>query len=80
MLIYNFSFCMFRVQKESPIRVFTADMFATPSYVASKFSHHFAEALFPSPTHRPFNKLVLVVLDIEAEHGDDSDRHGCPSC
>ena len=65
---------MCKVQKESRIRVLTTDMFSTPSttfefpsYVA-KFAHLLAEA--PSPPlsrTRPYNKLVLDFLDIEAE-------------
>ena len=78
---------MFRVQIESPICILNADMFATlsttfelPSNVAH-LAHLLAEA--PSPLlgrTRLFNKLVLDFLDIEAEHGEDSDRHGSPSC
>ena len=78
---------MFKVPKESSIRVLTADVFATPlttfelpSY-AAKFAHHFAEAPSPPPSHtRPFNKLVLDFLDIKAEQGQDSDIHDSPSC
>ena len=83
----QFLFYMFTVQIESPIRVLTADMFATlsttfelPLYVAD-LAHLLAEA--PSPplcrTHS-FHKLVLDSLNIEAKQGEDSDRHGNPSC
>ena len=62
-------------------------MIATPSTTfelplyAADLAHLIAEAPFPPPrrTH-PFNKLVLDFLDIEAEQGEDSDRHGSPSC
>ena len=63
-----------------------ADMFATPltmfelpSY-ADELAHLLAETPSPPPrrTH-PFNKLVLDFLNIEAEQGKDSDRHGSPS-
>ena len=78
---------MCRVQIESPIRVLNADMFATPSttfelpsYVA-ELAHLLAEASSQAPIRtRPFNKLVLDFLNIEAEQGEDSDRHGSPSC
>ena len=53
--------------------------FDLPSY-AAEFAHFLAEALSPPPSRfRPFNKLVLDFLDIEAEQGEDSDRHGSPS-
>ena len=77
---------MCKVQNESPIRVLNADMFATPSTTfelpsyAVEFAHLLAEV--PSPPLSctlPFNKLVLDFLNIEAEHGEDSDRHGSPS-
>ena len=86
-LILFSSSSMFRVQNESPICVFTADMFATPLttfelffYVAD-LAHLLAEAPSPPPSRtRLFNKLVLDFLDMEAEKGDDSDRHGNPDC
>ena len=54
--------------------------FELPSY-AIEFAHHFAEAPSPPPTRtRPFNNLVLDFLDIEAEQGEDNDRHDNPSC
>ena len=78
---------MFRVQNESPIHVLIADMFATPSTTfellsyAADLAHLLAEAPSPPPSRtRPFNKLVLDFLDLEAEQGEDSDRHGSPSC
>jgi hypothetical protein len=72
---------MCRVQNKSPIRVLNADMFATPSTTfellsyAAELTHLLAEAPSPTPIRtRPFNKLVLDFLDIEAEQGEDSDR------
>jgi hypothetical protein len=72
---------MCRVQNESPIRVLNADMFATPSTTfelpsyAAELAHLLAEAPSQTPIRtRPFNKLVLDFLDIEAEQGEDSDR------
>ena len=57
------------------------DMFATPS-TAFKLPLHivglayqFAEAPSPPLLHtRPFNKLVLDFLDVEAKQGKDNDR------
>ena len=75
MLIFLvYSSYMFRVQNESSIRVLNADIFATPlttfelpSY-AIEFAHFLAEVLSPPPGRtRPFNKIVLDCLDIEAE-------------
>ena len=84
---FYFSSCMFRVPKESPIRVLFADMFPTPSTTfelpsyAAKLAHHFAKAPSPPPTRtHPFNNLVLDCLDIEAKQGVDSNRHDSPSC
>ena len=64
---------MYRVQNESPIRVLNADMFATPSTTfefssyAADISHLLVEAPSPPPNRtRPFNKLVMGFLDIEA--------------
>ena len=82
-----FSFCMFRVLNESPIRVLTEDMFLTPSRTfellcyAAGFANLLADApsLPPSRT-RPFNKLKEDYLNIEAEEGEDSDRHSSPTC
>ena len=81
-----FSSCMFRVQNESPVRVLTADMFSTPSTTfelpsyAAELANLFAEAPSPPPIRTPpFNKSVLDFLDIEADQGEDSDRHGSPS-
>jgi hypothetical protein len=61
-------------------------MFSTPSTTfeflsyATELAHLLAEALSPTTNRtRPFNKLVLDFLDIEAEHGEDSDRYGIPS-
>ena len=78
---------MFKVQNKNPICVLTADMFATPSTMFELFSyvvvhtHLPAEAPSPSPSGtRPFNKQVLDFLDIEAKQGENSDRHGSPSC
>jgi hypothetical protein len=76
---------MCRVQIENPIRVLNADMFATPSTTfefpsyATQIANLLAEALSPPPCRtRPFNNLVLDFLDIEAEQGEDSDRHASP--
>ena len=53
--------------------------FDLPSYVA-ELAHLLAKALSPPPIRtRLFSKLVLDFLDIEAEQGEDSDRHGSPS-
>jgi hypothetical protein len=65
---------MCRVQNESPICVLNVDIFATPSttfelpsYVA-ELTYLLAEAPSPAPVRtRPFNKLILDFLDIEAE-------------
>ena len=77
---------MCRFQNESPIRVLNANMLATPSTTfelpsyAAELAHLLAEAPFPAPIRtRPFNKLVLDFLDIEAEQGEDSDRLRSPS-
>ena len=79
---YSSSF-MCKVQNQSPICVLTVDIFATlsttfklPSY-APELAHLLPES--PSPPlsrTRPFNKLVFNFLDIEADQGKDSDRHG----
>ena len=69
------------------ICVFNVDMFTTPSttfelpsYIAD-LVHLLAEAPSTPPSRTcPFNKLVLDFLDIKAEYGEDSDRHGSPSC
>jgi hypothetical protein len=60
-------------------------MFATPSTTfelpsyAAQLANFLAEAPSPPPSRtRPFNKLVLDFLDIEADQGEDSDRHGSP--
>ena len=87
MLIFLLSSFMCRVQNESPIHVLNSDMFATfsttfelPSYVA-ELAHLLAEAPSPPPSRtRPFNKLVLDFLEIEAEQGEVNNRHGSPSC
>ena len=62
-------------------------MFATPSTsldfpsYAAELAHLLAEAMSPPLIRtRPFDKLLLDFLDIEAEHGNDSDRHGSLSC
>ena len=48
--------------------------FELPSY-AAEFANILAEAPSPPPSRiRPFNKLVLDLLDIEAKEGEDSDR------
>jgi hypothetical protein len=72
---------MYKIQNESPICVLNANMFATPSmtfelpFYATEFAHLLAKAPSPTPTRiRPFNKLILDFLDIEAEQGEDSDR------
>ena len=85
--MFFFSSCMFRVPKESPVCVFSMDMFATPSTMlelplyATELTHHLMKAPSPPPTRTcPFNNLVLDFLDIEAQHGEDSDRHDSPSC
>jgi hypothetical protein len=76
---------MCRVQNDSPIRVLNAHMFSTPSTTFefpsydAQLANLLAEAPSPPPIRtRPFNKLVLDLLDIEAEQGEDSDRHGSP--
>ena len=78
--------CIFRAQLRSPIRVLTADMFSTPSTTfelpcyAAGLANLLAEAPSPPPSRiRPFNKLVEEYIDVEAEEGEDSDRHGSPS-
>jgi len=72
---------------KSPLsnRVLTADMFSTPSTTfelpcyAAGLANELAEAPSPPPSRiRPFNKLVEVYVDIEAEEGEDSYRHGSP--
>ena len=86
LIFYLFLFYIFRFYIESPIRVFNADMFATPSTMfelplyAADLAHFLAEAPFPPPSRtRLFNKLVLDFLDIKADQGEDSDRHGSPN-
>ena len=50
-----------------------------PSY-AAELANLLAEALSLPPSRtRLLNNHVLDFLDIEAEQGDDSDRHGSPS-
>ena len=78
---------MCRAQFQSPIRVLTVDMFSTPSTTfelpcyAAELANLLAEAPSPPPSRiRPFNKLVEDYVDIEAEEGEDSDRHDSPSC
>ena len=68
------------------MHVLALDMFATPSTTfelpayAAEFANPLAEAPSPPPScTRPFNKLVLDLLDIEAKKGEDSDRHGSPN-
>jgi hypothetical protein len=77
---------MYRVQIQSPIRVLDAEIFATPSATfelppyASELAHRFAEAPSPPPSRiRPYNKLVLDFVDIEAEQGEESDTHSSQS-
>ena len=87
LIFFVFLFYIFRVHIESPVHVLNADIFATPSttfelptYV-SYLAHLLVEAPSPPLGHtRLFNKLVLDFLDTEAEQGEDSDRHGTPSC
>jgi hypothetical protein len=76
---------MCRVQNDSPIHVLNADMFSTPLTTfelppyAAQLANVLAEAPSPPPIRtRPFNKLVLDFLDIEAEQGEDSDTHASP--
>jgi hypothetical protein len=76
---------MCRVQNDSPIHVLNADMFSTPSTTfelppyAAQLANVLAEAPSPPPIRtRPFNKLVLDFMDIEAQQGEDSDRHASP--
>ena len=53
--------------------------FELPSY-AAELANLLAEAPSPPPSRtRLFNNLVLDFLDIEAEQGEDIDRHGSPS-
>ena len=68
------------------LSVLNADMFATPSTTfklplyAADLAHLLAETPSPPPSRtRPFNKLVLDFLDIQAEQGEDSERHDKPS-
>ena len=77
-----FSSFMCRVQNESPIRVLNADMFATPlttfelPFYVVELAHVLVEAPSPPPSRtRHFNKTILDFLDLEAEQGEDSDRH-----
>jgi hypothetical protein len=54
--------------------------FELPTYAAG-IANLLAEAPSPPPSRvRSFNKLVLDYVDTEAEEGEDSDRHGSPSC
>ena len=47
----------------------------------AEFANLLVEAPSPHPIRTcPFNNLVLDYLDIEAAEGEDSDRHGRPSC
>ncbi len=53
--------------------------FELPCYAAG-LANLLAEAPSPPPSRiRPFNKLVEDYLDVEADEGEDSDRHGSPS-
>jgi hypothetical protein len=57
-----------------------SNTFELPTY-ASGLANLLAEAPSQPPSCiRSFNKLVLDYLDIEAEEGEDSDRHGSPIC
>ena len=51
-------------------------MFELPCYAAD-LANILAEAPSPPPSRiRPFNKLVEEYVDVEADEGEDSDRHG----
>jgi hypothetical protein len=70
---------MFKVPKDSPIHILTANMFELFLYVA-ELAHHFAEAPSPPPSRTHFlNKLILDFLNIEAKHGEYNDRNDSPS-
>jgi hypothetical protein len=54
--------------------------FELPTYAVG-LANVLAEAPSPPPSRiRSFNKLVLEYVDIEAREGEDSYRHGSPSC
>ena len=79
--------CFAKAKSSPSNRILTADIFSTPSttfellcYVAG-LANLLAEALSPPPSPiQPFNKLVEDYVDIETEEGNDSNRHGSPSC
>ena len=53
----------------SPSKIFELPLYAT------EFTNLLAEVPSLPPNRiRPFNKLLLDLLDIEAKEGDDSDR------
>ena len=76
---------MFRVPREKDdlhlgVSSSPFNTFELPTYAAG-LANLLADAPSPPPTRtRPFNKLVLEYVDLEAEEGEDSDRHGSPSC
>ena len=54
--------------------------FELPTYAAG-LANLLTEAPSPPPSRiRPFNKLVEDYVDIEAEEGEVSNRHGSSSC
>ena len=54
-------------------------MFELSSYAAGLAKLLAEASSLASIRIRPFNKLVLDYLDIEAEEGENSDRNGSPS-
>ena len=51
-----------------------------PTYAAGLANLLAGTPSSPPSRIRPFNKSVSDYLDIEAEEGEDSDRHGSHSC
>ena len=79
--------CFAKAKSPPSSRVLTADMFSTASttFELSCYAAGLANLLTVAPSSppssiRPFNKLVEDYVDIETEEGEDSDRHGSPSC
>ena len=83
-LVSNLLAWRFRVPRENAIirrgmSSSPSKTFELPTYAVG-LANLFAEAPSPPPSRiRPFNKLVEEDVDVEAEEGDDSDRHGSPS-
>ena len=79
-LVSNLIVFWFRAPRENACMSSSpSKTFELPCYAVG-LANLLAEAPSPPPSRiRPFNKLVEEYLDVEAEEGEDSDRHGSPS-